>query len=95
MLVRVAAAPRGCTRALAIGLRVARMIRVPAPINVPSGLALCWKHVASPCHQQAEEGLAMTTKHLAFDSSLHRDVRDTLAAATLVVFVGVILLVCA
>jgi hypothetical protein len=66
-----------------------------AGTNVPSGLALCWKHVASPCHQQAEEGLAMTTKHLAFDSSLHRDVRDTLAAATLFVFVGVILLVCA
>jgi hypothetical protein len=41
------------------------------------------------------EGLAMTTKHLAFDSSLHRDVRDTLAAVTLFVFVGVILLVCA
>jgi hypothetical protein len=37
----------------------------------------------------------MTTKHLAFDSSLHRDVRDALAAATLFVFVGVILLVCA
>ena len=66
-----------------------------AGTNVPSGLTLCWKHVASPCNQQAEEGLAMTTKHLAFDSSLHRDVRDTLAAATLFVFVGVILLVCA
>jgi len=37
----------------------------------------------------------MTNKHLAFDSSLHRDVRDALAAATLCVFVGVILLVCA
>jgi hypothetical protein len=60
-----------------------------------SGPALCWNHVAGPCHQQAEEGLAMTTKHLAFDSSLHRDVRDALAAATLFVFVGVILLVCA
>ena len=68
------------------------MIRVPGT-NVPSGLALCWKHVASPCHQQAEEGLAMTTKHLAYDSSLNRDVCDVLALAVLVAFSVLILLV--
>ena len=35
----------------------------------------------------------MTTKHLAFDSSLHRDVRDVLALAVLVAFSVLILLV--
>ena len=34
----------------------------------------------------------MTTKHLAFDSSLHRDVRDVLAFAALVAFTALILL---
>jgi hypothetical protein len=36
----------------------------------------------------------MTIKHLAFDSSLHRDVRDTLALAALVAFASLVLLVC-
>ena len=36
----------------------------------------------------------MTTKHLAFDSSLHRDVRDVLAFAALILFVTSVLLVC-
>jgi hypothetical protein len=35
----------------------------------------------------------MTSKHLAFDSSLHRDVRDVLALAALLAFTAVILIV--
>lgn len=34
----------------------------------------------------------MTIKHLAFDSSLHRDVRDSLALAVLVAFSALIML---
>jgi hypothetical protein len=36
----------------------------------------------------------MTTKHLAYDLSLHRDVRDVLALAALVAFGVLLLLVC-
>jgi hypothetical protein len=39
------------------------------------------------------EGLAMTNKHLAYDSSLNRDVCDVLALAVLVAFSVLILLV--
>ena len=36
----------------------------------------------------------MTNKHLAYDSSLYRDVNDALALAALVAFVCVLLLAC-
>jgi hypothetical protein len=36
----------------------------------------------------------MTIKHLAFDSSLHRDVRDVLALAALIMFASLVLLIC-
>jgi hypothetical protein len=36
----------------------------------------------------------MTTKHLAYNSRLHRDVRDVLALAALVAFTAILLLAC-
>ena len=36
----------------------------------------------------------MTTKHLAYNLSLHRDVRDVLVLAALVAFTAVLLVVC-
>jgi hypothetical protein len=40
--------PRGCTTALVIGLRVAKMMFVPVR-NVPSGPVRCHQHLTSPC----------------------------------------------
>lgn len=58
-----------------------------------SGPALCWSTSPALAISRPMEGLAMTTKHPAYDSSLYRDVNDALAAAVLIMFAVMILLV--
>jgi hypothetical protein len=60
--------------------------------NAPSGPVRWCEHLTSPCHQQAEEGLDMTTKRSAYNSKLYSDVNDALALAVLVALSTLIML---
>jgi hypothetical protein len=59
-----------------------------------SGPASCFQHRRRPLPSAGRRGLAMTTKHLAYNSSLHRDVRDVLALAAVIMFAVTLILIC-